>query len=330
MSLDLSQLPMLLNLPCKIKSSHNLLDTSICAKAENPHPFMYKHTVDRNETLPQFLQRIYQKESYDMDCSLYAQLASLVLSRKWGDDFVLSIAAKEDVETFLWMTKIPEMGYIGVSNDRAASHLMTLPVAFKGQWVIQINSNSFLGLTCDGPCVKTMEEWISYLRNKLEEYSLADTCESFQQIGTVILRIYFKLGLMNEWGFYTLMGIPSITAICTSNGIEINSIESKINTLSMMIKSLCTSMSRSLGDFDGDHPQFSFYNEEDSFVYHRPQIVLLCESNRCNTMLLMPKLSLEPKKIDKLPSKPNKREKYSKRTKQNNHRMNFGFFNSGR
>lgn len=186
----------------------------------NPIPFAFKHKVVLNETLPQFLERIHEGEDdYYMDFSLYAQLASLVLRRKWGCDFALFIPAEEDFETCLWMTKIPEMVYIGIFDPETSTFLRKLPVSFKRQWVIQIGENKFLGLTANGPCIQSMEEWVSHLRTKLEEYSHSESDSSFSSLEGMILnrmdtirksllQNLFEKEKMNTWGFYTSQGVP--------------------------------------------------------------------------------------------------------------------------
>lgn len=67
-----------------------------------------------------------------MDCSIYAQLSSLVLNRNWGKDFRLSIAADRLSQMSLWETKITAMGYISVCDNDAKIILSKLPISFNG------------------------------------------------------------------------------------------------------------------------------------------------------------------------------------------------------
>jgi len=74
-----------------------------------------------------FLHRIYNGETpYKMDCSLFAQLGSLVLSNQWpkkkGD--ILLFVANTELSTFmLWSDKIPEMSYISVTDSKVGNSL---------------------------------------------------------------------------------------------------------------------------------------------------------------------------------------------------------------
>lgn len=120
-----------------------------------------------------FLARIYDNANkYEMDCSIYAQLISQVLSDTWptSDGTINLYIADKAGAMPLWESKIDEMGYIGVSDADVSKTLSWLTITFKGQWAIRIRDNELLGLTVDGPCVMTMEQWVYHPRTKLEEF----------------------------------------------------------------------------------------------------------------------------------------------------------------
>lgn len=231
-SLNLNHLNTLLGLPCIIDGNKSLLKCPIIASANQVGSSHFTHTVNPKETLPMFLKRVYNDaNSYDMDCSIYAQLVSNVLSDRWptdGGNISLYIA-DDDGAIPLWDSKIDEMGYIGVSNKELADTLNNLPITFKGQWTIRIRDNEFLGLMVEGPTVMTMQQWVSHLRSKMEAFaSERSDMPRFSEFsptkmalfaGRNLLNIYFMTDRMNKWGFYSRPGFASIKAKWTSEGI---------------------------------------------------------------------------------------------------------------
>lgn len=231
-SLNLSHLNTLLALPCVIDDNKSLLKCPIIASADQLGNSHFVHTVNPNETLPMFLKRVYNdSNSYEMDCSIYAQLVSNVLSDRWptdGGNINLYIADDEGAIP-LWESKIDEMGYIGVSNKEVADTLGVLPITFKGQWAIRIRDNELLGLTVEGPRIMMMEQWVSDLRTKMEAFATeTSVMPSFFEFsptkialiaGRNLLDIYFMTNKMNKWGFYSRPGFAAIKANWTSEGI---------------------------------------------------------------------------------------------------------------
>ena len=227
--LHLEQLGNLLSLPCIIKDSIALTDTPILSKAFRKHAFIFKHKIFPAETLTAFLNRIYEgAEVYTMDCSIYAQLAALVLSGKWsscGGSIKLYICAGKGEEK-LCKNKIPQMGYITVRDEEVSKLLMEMSTSAKGEWCIQIETNKFLGLSSTGPKVLSMEEWITHLRTELE--TLAHDRSWSQQFGSDslvnkiqrdMLDCYFNLNRLNKWVFCAMKNIPKIKANWTPTGI---------------------------------------------------------------------------------------------------------------
>jgi len=234
MTLNLTYLEELLSLGCFIDGEEILFNIPILALSEQVKPFQFKHKILPNESLRNFLYRIYDGEmQYNMDCSLFAQLASLILSNQWptnGGNIMLFIAKDEEAGSLLWETKIPQMGYISCSDFEVAQTLSKLPVISKGQWVIQIEKNKFLGLAEElGPVIMTMEEWVKRIRHKLYTFSMLENLPfvlSGQDVSLFankgLVRIFFKEERMNQWGYYDNNNfIACIQATWTKKGVNL-------------------------------------------------------------------------------------------------------------
>jgi hypothetical protein len=238
-SLNFKHLENLMKLPCFIDGSSILIQKPIIATGIAINKSEFRQYVKKGESLSDFLKRIYHgAKKYDMDCSIYAQLISLVLSDKWpkeGGQITLYIA-DEISGPKLWNNKISEMGYIGNSHNDVATTLSKLPITFKGQWVIQIDQNNFIGLTDSGPIITTMEEWVTSLRTKLLDFSTDyennEDFEIFSLLGAShneiasmaaqkAIAIYFRNNKMNKWGFYTRQNFSSIKAKWTPEEIKL-------------------------------------------------------------------------------------------------------------
>src|SRR3989337_4085649 len=131
-SLNLSCIDTLLVLPCVIDSSCDFAHAPIITKAIETEDLVFRHQVFPGESLTAFLARIYDgTNKYDMDCTIYAQPASLVLSNKWpttGGDIYLYMCAS------IGSNKIPQMGYLSVHDKKAATLLATLSTPDRGEW----------------------------------------------------------------------------------------------------------------------------------------------------------------------------------------------------
>ena len=203
MPLDLSQLQSLLLLPCVINSDKVLTETPIFTAAECFRENVYFLTVEKGESLSDYLHRVYGGNTpYEMDCSVYAQLSAAVLSGGWpidGGKIAIYIGA-EFGDFMLWNFKIDEMGYIGVSDVKVAGDLAKMATTSKGQWCIRISQDEYLGLGGDGPLVFSMGSWVERLRSGLIKY--AGNLDN-NPITTSMLTFHIYSGKLNTWKFFT-------------------------------------------------------------------------------------------------------------------------------
>jgi len=200
----MDQLYDLLNLSCIITTGL-LSERPILKKAlRNNDDLIYIHKVIPNESLKQFLGRIYNNETvYDMDCSLYAQLCSLVLDHKWpidGGEIKLYICRGKTGKIF-FQKKSQNIGYIRPTNIDTWKYLIEAYTDSKGQWVYQIN-NKYLGLTSDGPKLLSLKEWHDRIVNGLKKYIDSPIPKQNQPEIHGMIKQYYDNNAFSEWGFF--------------------------------------------------------------------------------------------------------------------------------
>ena len=226
MPLDLTQLPSLLSLPCVIDDTVPLTEKAIFTTAKFVDDNVYILTIHEGETLSDYLRRIYNNDGpYDMDCTVFAQLASKVLSAQWpinGGKIILCTGAKLG-GFMIWSEKIPEMGYIGINDREVNNTVAKTTTSSKGQWCIRVSPNEYLGLSSDGPRTFTLEMWVESLRTGLINYSEISQRDMFTVDYNTVLRnllhCYGKLGKFDQWAFFIGQKDRSVTAKWTENGV---------------------------------------------------------------------------------------------------------------
>lgn len=195
----------LLSLPCVLNTLLHDEEQVILSGAKQFGTSEFLQVVMTGESLSDFLRRIYRgASSYMMDCSIYAQLASLVLDEAWPTTggFIFLYTNPEVNETFMKL-KSNNLGYIAIQNKELRRKL---PIPDQRRWAVRINDNQLIGLSEDGPRVMTMAKWVNKLRTKL--ISPPDSSYlSFKDFDPE--RLFFNTtptktvtNDFNNWGFY--------------------------------------------------------------------------------------------------------------------------------
>lgn len=233
MKFETNQINALLSLPCVINDEKSLIETAIFATAEKEHEHVFAHQILPNESVGDFLRRIYQSEGpYEMDCSTFGQLASYVLGGTWpgstsnGGPIIIAIGAPGVGDVMLWSDKIPEMGYISVTGQENSAILTKIPCASKGQWCIQVDDDKFLGLSRDGPRLISFGEWIARLRDGLVAFADVDSfnmrsSDFYMLASRNLIACLLDDGQLNEWGFFTQKRDPDLTGTWSENDVKI-------------------------------------------------------------------------------------------------------------
>ena len=212
----------LLSLPCVIDETKILTETPIFATAEKIDNTVYLLYVNKGESLSEFLRRVYQGDGpYHMDCSVYSQLVSKVLSDKWptdGGELLLFIDT--GVGGFmLWEEKIPQMGYITASDIYLNKYLCRMATSCKGQWCVKTSQDQYLGLSKNGPRVLSLSSWASLLRSGLFSYLENEiSCSYADPLTRTLLYLYAKTGKIDSWGIFYEKGICDTIVQCASDG----------------------------------------------------------------------------------------------------------------
>ncbi|CAH6420147.1 Hypothetical protein HVR_LOCUS1109 [uncultured virus] len=217
MSLDLSKLDSLLALPCVIDDTIPLNLTPIITEAFKTDKTAYLLKVLPGEDLKALLHRIYEGDGpYNMDCSVFIQLAIRVLDGTWPiKGGILDIFICEGFGNFmLWNLKHPKMGYIGLREKEVGEVVNELPTCSKGQWTIRIDEDQYFGLADAGPRVFSMGTWVQCIRDGLNTYVKSVENLSFlfdnpstsrmkEDIRKRMIQTYFMMGKVDEWIFIT-------------------------------------------------------------------------------------------------------------------------------
>ena len=203
MEFDKSCVDTLLSLPCVIDDTKILTETPIFTTAEKIEDTVYSLCVNEGESLSDFLRRVYQGDGpYPMDCSVYSQLASRVLSDKWpsnGGELLLFIG-RDLGDYMLWTEKIPQMGYIAASDISINQYLCKTETSCKGQWCIKVSPDQYLGLSQSGPMVLSLSSWAGLLRCGLFSY-LENPRFNSDPLHQLI-RLYAKTARLDSWGIF--------------------------------------------------------------------------------------------------------------------------------
>jgi len=233
MFLDRSILNSLLALPCVINNDGKLTNIPLLSKSQNDFGTVYYLEVNPGESLEIYLERIYDsKGPYDMDCTIYAQLAAKILTGTWPiDGGTVSIFIGDGFGGFmLWKTKIPQMGYISLSDKMSNKIISGTDTPSKGEWCIRLceeiypYDDKFLGLTSNGPQIFNIDQWVHHLRQGLEEYHKKWVYLSPPTDKDILMRwinVSLMTGKFDEWNFRsTYNGDIDINIKWTSNLIN--------------------------------------------------------------------------------------------------------------
>ena len=162
------------------------------------------YIVDGLESYNDFLEKVYEGDDYEMDCSIFTELVSLyfnqwILSNRnrcliinnpdYSDYF--SYYKSENVAC-IYPLKIT---YIEVDL------LYKINGVHKAQWVVKIGSNKYLGLTNfdgNGPKIFTFEMWVCILVKDLLKFIDSDNNEQ----DVKLIQSYFENDLLFNWGLF--------------------------------------------------------------------------------------------------------------------------------
>lgn len=208
MPLNITELAYLLTISAVIDDKFNLLDTPLFTTAEKLDDYVYLINILEGESLNDYLQRTYGHNGpYHMDCSVYAQLASYVISNQWPrNGGQLLIAIDRDLGSYmLWSFKIPEMGYITFADYKVYEILPYMYTSYKGEWCVQVSTEDCLGLTKDGPRVLSMDNWMTDIKAGLKLYysAVREDENPIEQTRKGMMSLYEKMGMLEKWKFFT-------------------------------------------------------------------------------------------------------------------------------
>lgn len=101
------------------------------------------------------------------------------------------------------------MGYICPLDKEIASHLQKAATMDKGQWVIKVGIDQYLGLSIDGPRIFSLEVWANRMMKGIEEFVRTPIDSMVQTALRGLLHCWMILGKMNDWTIYYEQGVSA-------------------------------------------------------------------------------------------------------------------------
>lgn len=100
-----------------------------------------------------------QQGSVVVDCSVFVQIAALLLNnRGQGPSFFLFPPGQGVLPLFAMLFEM-DFGYVRPENLEAAESLQNTSFLNKGQWVLKVGTDKYMGLVGSGVVVLTEHEW---------------------------------------------------------------------------------------------------------------------------------------------------------------------------
>jgi hypothetical protein len=166
-------------------------------------------------SLRQVLHEIQAKYGVvKVDCNLFVQIAAIITGHKQDyPNFIL--IAPEQVSP-LRITNIlgPGFGYIHPEKNGVAILLQRLTYVYKGHWIYQLGPDRYVGITENGPEVKSVAEWIRSTRDGLlkeihesreaiaptkHDSDCAHLIEGREELEWSLLEHFLEAGFLDHW-----------------------------------------------------------------------------------------------------------------------------------
>lgn len=158
--------------------------------------------VSFNRPLRAVLQDIQSKfGKVVLDCTLFVEIAALLLSGKEDSHFALLWGPSAEIGV-LSLIFHRTFGYFRVADEEAHAELSKSILLNKGQWVLKVGEDKYLGLVRRGLVVASEREWIEETKKGLlrEIDGVAESCaDSLHSARINLIRVYGLLGKLDQW-----------------------------------------------------------------------------------------------------------------------------------
>lgn len=123
-----------------------------------------------NRSLRDVLREVQsEEEGIFVDCNLFIQIAALMLTDGLDkDSFQLIHPRYLSLEIMATLYPHLKFAYLQPTDPLAAHTLRKLNYLNKGQWLIELTQDRFLGLTSDGPQLKNLSWWIEQMKREVK------------------------------------------------------------------------------------------------------------------------------------------------------------------
>jgi len=148
------------------------------------------------ESLSDLIDRL---DLHKLDCSMFVQLVSAV---KRDEKIILLVITSTKVAVILHISHYPELCYITVENNELYDILQKTNLDDKGQWVMPMGEDKYLGLSSIGPIVCSFSEWVERLCNGLFLFVNINLLKKNDILNNALAGIIYcinNLGEMDKW-----------------------------------------------------------------------------------------------------------------------------------
>lgn len=172
------------------------------------------YNLDTPDGLEKKLLEIYPDRNIPFDCSLFAQFYCQTMGKN-GMHKKSYIFCFPPINIFFNLIDggTDTLYYIVPKNKECEDQLKQSSCNSKGQFVIKISENKFIGLTSSGIFRKSLQDWRTMLFNECEKwsYNRKDMLMSEDNLLKKIIYCKIKLNKLDDW-----------IAISENNRIDIN------------------------------------------------------------------------------------------------------------
>lgn len=159
----------LLALPCTLSKTNStlILDKATNKKETKVTNNIYTHKIEKDETLVQFLDRIYEgNKPYEMDSCLFTQLAHIYLSNKWTKNITLYVPDMYDPITF-WHNNLSYLNLIIPMDNIAVCAMDASYLHTKNLYCLKVGYDQYLSLTDSGVKIMSLKDWTNYIYSSI-------------------------------------------------------------------------------------------------------------------------------------------------------------------
>lgn len=148
-----------------------------------------------------------------VDCTLFAQIAVHILAERLDDSVFVLDPQGGTMALVVAQMMDRELVYLTIKDPKTVSQLQRTNLINKGQWLLPVAEDRYLGLSSDGPLVASEAQWTARLKKALVaeigvggvgsgRLPIEESCEAalgLRWVSVDLGRILYEQGKLEEW-----------------------------------------------------------------------------------------------------------------------------------